>query len=129
MPGIKITGIRATPVNIPLEKPMWWTGGYYPGTSKTIIEVETDQGLVGLGEAPSVDVVGQIQAMGERLIGMDPLVRQIDNTVAVPEGPGLGVTLDRDALNIWHKHLLDNGPLDHFHDPQKPGVFRRLSLH
>lgn len=391
MPGIKITGVRATPVNIPLEKPMWWTGGHYPGTSKTIIEVQTDQGLVGLGEAPSVDVVDRIVAMGERLIGMDPLdiarcenrcvppwqivqntddpstvkafgaieialwdlrgkhseeplyrllggatrknipfteyfgfregaemspqavadycqemrelhgstmfegklilgdpkleidtvkairetlgseamirldsnmqwslptairlfreiepydirnyedpvatfeemaelrkhssirmsthvpdirrcltlgapdyivtnfavlggisraVRfigaceamgvgfwcysgdagiataaylhmsaampwitepsqslfrwqtgdvieggpfiQTDNTVAVPEGPGLGVTLDRDALNVWHKHLLDNGPLDHFHDPKQPGVFRRLPLH
>ncbi|MBO9475248.1 mandelate racemase/muconate lactonizing enzyme family protein [Shimia sp. R10_1] len=73
MPGIKITGLKATPVNIPLEKPMWWTGGYYPGTSKTIIEVETDQGLVGLGEAPSIDVVRTIEAMGERLIGADPL--------------------------------------------------------
>ncbi|MEM8950539.1 MAG: mandelate racemase/muconate lactonizing enzyme family protein [Pseudomonadota bacterium] len=73
MSGLTITGLRATPVNIPLEKPMWWTGGYYPGTSKTIIEVETDQGLVGLGEAPSVDVVGMIEAMGEKLIGADPL--------------------------------------------------------
>lgn len=73
MPGIKITGLRATPVNIPLEKPMWWTGGHYPGTSKTIIEVETDQGLVGLGEAPSIDVLESIRTMGERLIGADPL--------------------------------------------------------
>ncbi len=73
MPGIKITGLRATPINIPLEKPMWWTGGHYPGTSKTIIEVETDQGLVGLGEAPSIDVLDSIRAMGERLIGADPL--------------------------------------------------------
>ena len=73
MPGIRITGLKATPVNIPLEKPMWWTGGHYPGTSKTIIEVETDQGLTGLGEAPSVDVLATIQNMGERLIGADPL--------------------------------------------------------
>ena len=55
--------------------------------------------------------------------------RQIDDTVAVPEGPGLGVTLDRDALNACHKHLLDNEPLDHFHDPKRSGVFRRLPLH
>ena len=73
MPGIKITGVRAPPVNIPLEKPMWWTGGHYPGTSKTIIEVETNEGLSGLGEAPSIDVAGHIEAMGERLIGADPL--------------------------------------------------------
>ncbi|MEO0977538.1 MAG: chloromuconate cycloisomerase, partial [Pseudomonadota bacterium] len=73
MPGIRITGLKATPVNIPLERPMWWTGGHYPGTSKTIIEVETDQGLTGLGEAPSVDVLAMIQHMGERLAGADPL--------------------------------------------------------
>lgn len=73
MPGIKITGVRATPVNIPLEKPMWWTGGHHSGTSKTIIEDERDQGLAGLGEAPSIDVVPTLRAMGERLIGADPL--------------------------------------------------------
>lgn len=70
---MKITGLTATPVNIPLEKPMWWTGGHYPGTSKTIIDVETDEGLVGLGEAPSVDVVETVRRMGEVLVGADPL--------------------------------------------------------
>ncbi|MDP3898258.1 MAG: mandelate racemase/muconate lactonizing enzyme family protein [Mesorhizobium sp.] len=70
---MKITRIAATPVNIPLEKPLWWTGGHYPGTSKTIVEVETDQGIVGLGEAPSTDVVQAIRAMGERLADCDPL--------------------------------------------------------
>ncbi|WP_395172726.1 mandelate racemase/muconate lactonizing enzyme family protein [Roseibium alexandrii] len=84
MPGIKITGLKATPVNIPLEKPMWWTGGLYPGTSKTIIEVETDQGLVGLGEAPSIDVVEHIRAMGERLIGADPLDVASCESLCVP---------------------------------------------
>ena len=70
---MKITRLRATPVNIPLEKPLWWTGGHYPGTSKAIVEVETDAGLLGLGEAPSVDVVGTIEAMGEALLGADPM--------------------------------------------------------
>lgn len=70
---MKITRITATPVNIPLEKPIWWTGGLYPGTSKTIVQVETDAGLLGLGEAPSSEVVRLIEAMGERLAGADPL--------------------------------------------------------
>jgi glucarate dehydratase len=51
-----------------------------------------------------------------------------DNIVTVPEGPGLGVTLDRDALNYWHQHYLAHGPMDHFHDPQNPGRLRRLPL-
>jgi glucarate dehydratase len=71
---VRIARLRATPVNIPLEAPMWWTGGLYPGTSKLVIEVETDQpGLVGLGEAPSTDVLRAVEAMGERLAGLDPL--------------------------------------------------------
>ncbi len=81
---MKITAIRATPVNIPLEIPFWWTGGYYPGTSKAIIEVETDQGIVGLGEAPSADVVATIMAMGERLVGMDPIDIAACEAVCVP---------------------------------------------
>jgi len=70
---VRITGLKATPVNIPLEAPMWWTGGLYPGTSKVVVEILTDQGLVGLGEAPSADLLGPIHAMGERLVGQDPL--------------------------------------------------------
>lgn len=70
---MKIRSITATPVNIPLEAPIWWTGGLYPGTSKAIVEVETDEGLTGLGEAPSSDVAGLIQSLGERLRGLDPI--------------------------------------------------------
>ena len=42
----------------------------------------------------------------------------------VPEGPGVGVPLDRESLARWHNHLIDNGPLDHFHDPAAPDRFR-----
>ncbi|HXH02477.1 MAG TPA: mandelate racemase/muconate lactonizing enzyme family protein [Candidatus Competibacteraceae bacterium] len=54
--------------------------------------------------------------------------RQTDNVVPVPEGPGLGVTLDRAALEHWHRHFLEHGPMDHFHDPLHPGIYRRLPL-
>ena len=43
---LNITALKATPVNIPLEKPMWWTGDHCPGTSKTIVEVETDRCVI-----------------------------------------------------------------------------------
>lgn len=70
---MRISGLRATPVNIPLEVPLWWAGGLYPGTSKIVIELETDVGLVGLGEAPSPQLHAAVIAMGERLVGLDPL--------------------------------------------------------
>lgn len=69
---MKITHLIVTPVNLPLAAPLWWTGGTYPGTSKTIVQIHTDDGLVGLGEAPSVDVAPTIVAMGQALAGHDP---------------------------------------------------------
>jgi glucarate dehydratase len=70
---MKIRQIRVTPVNIPLELPFLWTAGLYPGTSKAIVELETDEGLVGLGEAPSAHYTPAIEALIPRLIGQDPL--------------------------------------------------------
>ncbi|NWD49363.1 mandelate racemase/muconate lactonizing enzyme family protein [Pseudomonas gingeri] len=50
------------------------------------------------------------------------------NTVRVPEGHGLGVTLSQERLAHGHKHFLEHGPMNKYHDPQKPGSFRRLPL-
>jgi glucarate dehydratase len=77
---MKITNITVTPVNIPLETPFLWTGGYYPGTSKAIIEVETDEGITGLGEAPSSHLAPVIQDLVPRIIGKNPLdIAEIEN--------------------------------------------------
>jgi glucarate dehydratase len=82
---MRITKIQATPVNIPLEIPLCWSAGLYPGTSKAIIQVETDAGIVGLGEAPSSDLVETIKAFAPRLIGMDPFdIAEIENRCAPP---------------------------------------------
>jgi glucarate dehydratase len=54
--------------------------------------------------------------------------RPRNNLVAVPTGPGIGVTLDRDRLAFLHRHFIDHGPYDKFRDPDQPGVFRRLPL-
>ncbi len=70
---MKISAVRLTPVNIPLDLPYFWSGGLYPGTSKVIIEVETDEGLIGLGEAPSDELLPTLRSMGERIVGHDPL--------------------------------------------------------
>jgi len=82
---MKILNVTVTPVNIPLEVPIFWTGGYYPGTSKAIIEVETDVGLTGLGEAPSAHLGSTVQEMAKRVIGMDPLdIAGIENVCVPP---------------------------------------------
>ena len=70
---MKITAIRATPVNIPLEAPYLWSYGSLAGFSKTIVEVETSDGIVGLGEGPSPANAAVIEhQLAPRLIGRDP---------------------------------------------------------
>ncbi len=71
---MKITGINITHVNIPFDAPFWWTAGLYGGASKSIIEVQTDEGVVGLGEAPWWHF-GEIikEEIAPALIGADPL--------------------------------------------------------
>jgi glucarate dehydratase len=82
---MKITQVRVTPVNIPLELLLYWSGGLYPGTSKAVIEVETDEGLVGLGEAPSDELGAKVAAFSARLIGQDPLdIATIENLCVPP---------------------------------------------
>ena len=68
-----IAAIRATPVNVPLEAPYRWSVGTFPGLSKTIVEVESTDGAVGIGEAPSTAAATLIeQAIAPRLLGADP---------------------------------------------------------
>jgi glucarate dehydratase len=55
--------------------------------------------------------------------------RQTNNTVGVPDEPGLGVELDPEAMRRWSKHFAEHGPMGHFSDPNNPGHYRRLPLH
>lgn len=72
--GMVIEEIRVTPVNVALEAAYRWSVGYFPGFTKSIVEVETDTGVVGIGEAPSHWTAQQIEgAIAPRLIGADPL--------------------------------------------------------
>ncbi|MBF0209426.1 MAG: mandelate racemase/muconate lactonizing enzyme family protein [Desulfamplus sp.] len=81
---MKISNIRITPVNIPMEIPYLWTAGLYPGTSKVVIEVETDEGITGLGEAPSDHLIPVISSMAKRIIGQDPLDIALLESLCVP---------------------------------------------
>ena len=48
---MRITDIRATTVTVPLEAPLRHANGCHWGRFvRTIVEVETDNGLIGLGE-------------------------------------------------------------------------------
>jgi glucarate dehydratase len=97
---MKITKVRTTPVNIPLEAPYLWSYGSLAGFSKTIVEIETDEGIVGLGEGPSpANAVTIDKVFSERLIGRDAIDIQGCELVCLPSWCGLDTT-DVDLATI-----------------------------
>ncbi|MCW5960841.1 MAG: hypothetical protein KIS76_11825 [Pyrinomonadaceae bacterium] len=72
---MKITDIKATTVTVPLEAPLRHANGCHWGRFvRTIVEVETDEGITGLGEmgggGESSEAV--FRAMKSYLLGHDP---------------------------------------------------------
>ncbi|WP_342364314.1 mandelate racemase/muconate lactonizing enzyme family protein [Terrarubrum flagellatum] len=90
---MKIVAIRATPVNIPLEAPYLWSYGSLAGFSKTIVEIETSDGIVGRGEGPSpANVATILNVFAPRLIGRDPIDIQGAELLSLPSWRGVGAT-------------------------------------
>ncbi|TPQ50206.1 chloromuconate cycloisomerase [Prosthecomicrobium hirschii] len=99
---MKITAIRATPVNIPLEAPYLWSYGSLAGFSKTIVEVETSDGLVGLGEGPSPANAAVIaNSFAPRLIGRDPIDIQACETLCLPSWRGVYTDVDFASIRAF----------------------------
>lgn len=95
---MKITSIKATPINIPLSPGYVWSVGNAHGYSKTIIEVTTDEGIVGLGEAPSPSHAALIESeLAPMLEGLDPFDIATAELTAMPEL--------RSALNFMDSSL------------------------
>lgn len=72
---MKITDIRATTVTVPLEAPLRHANGCHWGRFvRTIVEVETDEGIIGLGEmgGGGESAEGAFQAMKSYLLGHNP---------------------------------------------------------
>ncbi len=68
---MKITTIKTTTVTLPIEAPLRHSYGVHSGFTRTLVELTTDTGLVGLGET-SPDAAGMISHMEPLLIGEDP---------------------------------------------------------
>ncbi|HWB83302.1 MAG TPA: enolase C-terminal domain-like protein [Bryobacteraceae bacterium] len=72
---MKIRDIRATTVTIPLQAPLRHANGCHWGRFvRTIVEVETDDGLIGLGEmgGGGESAESAFHAMKSYLVGHDP---------------------------------------------------------
>ena len=68
---MKIRSIKATPVNIPFVAPYRFSYGAIASLTKTVIELQTEDGVVGLGECADGDRARDVEEMGARLIGQD----------------------------------------------------------
>ena len=72
---MRIIDVRATTVTVPLEAPLRHANGCHWGRFvRTIVEVETDDGLIGLGEmgGGGESAVAAVHGMKPYLLGRDP---------------------------------------------------------
>jgi glucarate dehydratase len=70
---MKITDIRVRCVAIPLTAQLRHNTGVHPGYFlRTILEVITDEGIIGLGEVGGGDQRGALMKLKPRIVGMDP---------------------------------------------------------
>ncbi|MEM8740795.1 MAG: mandelate racemase/muconate lactonizing enzyme family protein [Pseudomonadota bacterium] len=68
---MNIRRLRATPVNIPLRAPYRFSYGSIASLTKTVVELETDEGVIGLGECADGDRAAEVLALSDRLVGQD----------------------------------------------------------
>jgi glucarate dehydratase len=71
---MKIVDLRATPVTVPAEAPWRWSMGVEMGTTRTIIELITDEDIVGIGETyGGAGTLHALEVAKPFVIGLDPL--------------------------------------------------------
>ncbi len=70
---MKIVNFKATPVAVPMEAPLRHSAAVHPGRCiRTILEVQTDEGITGIGELEDVVHQRQLAVLAPLLIGRDP---------------------------------------------------------
>jgi glucarate dehydratase len=70
---MKIIDVRATPVYVPMHHPLRWSFGVEPGMTRTIVELVTDEGIVGLGESNGgAELAAAVLEARPLYIGLDP---------------------------------------------------------
>jgi glucarate dehydratase len=69
---VKIKDVRSTVVTVPFDKTRFWSLGCQKGTTRTIVEVETDDGIIGVGETIGVTKDTIDRRIKPLLLGDDP---------------------------------------------------------
>ena len=81
---MKITGVRVHVLRSPLEQPFAFSQGWVQSRGATLVEVATDEGIVGWGEAlcqglqpPEIAASAIRHALAPLVIGADPLEPEV----------------------------------------------------
>jgi glucarate dehydratase len=70
---MKIVDLKTTSVTVPMEAPLRWSLGVERGTTRTILEVITDEGIRGLGETYGGSSTARaLESLREMVLGTDP---------------------------------------------------------
>ncbi|MBW2059605.1 MAG: mandelate racemase/muconate lactonizing enzyme family protein [Deltaproteobacteria bacterium] len=74
---MKIRDLRSTILSVPFAKPTFWPYGRWDGITVAVVEIETDTGIVGIGESvclqsPAESVKGYLDGAKPLLVGEDP---------------------------------------------------------
>ncbi len=71
---MKIVDVRATPVCVPMKRPLRWSFGVEHGTTRVLVELITDEGVVGIGETKGGGAVARAVIESKPLyVGLEPL--------------------------------------------------------
>jgi glucarate dehydratase len=99
---MRISKIVVHRVNIRLEAPYEWVPGWSHGHTKGIVEVHTDERIVGVGEVATLDDADYLERrLAQRLVGVDPLDLDGCLTSCVPEHRNLSNLFDDKALRVF----------------------------
>src|SRR5829696_238008 len=72
---MKITGVVCHVLHAPIEAKFYYSQGYYPGRDAVLVEVRTDEGLTGWGQAAGAPAVTPLlveNGYAPLLLGKDP---------------------------------------------------------
>ncbi len=100
VPPVRITDLTVTIVAVPFAEPERWAFGVRHGLASVILEVTTDEGVVGIGEAagyptPEV-VVAVVAALRPLVVGEDP--QRVERIIKL-----------MDVVGTWH-HVGSSNP-------------------
>src|SRR5512137_351146 len=108
---MKIIDLKTRTVAIPLNAQLRHNTGVHPGYFlRTILELITDEGIVGLGEVGGGDQRGALQKLKPRIVGLDPfhleiLKQKVLRSIYYLSNARLYAALEMACLDIQGKAL------------------------